>query len=124
MSLVEHAEFEMRCAGLFDKDSDYGGMIGEAVMRLVRVHAAEGHSGFSHGLVVDVFNRVINYKTLSPLTAAPDEWMLVADDMWQSRRDPAVFSADGGLTAYHVETREPVAIQAVPDDQPPPTAGG
>jgi len=33
--------------GLFDKDSDYGGWLGEAVMEVVELVAKQGHSGGS-----------------------------------------------------------------------------
>lgn len=114
-NLIRHAEDEMMRAGLYDKDSDYGGMIPEAVMKLVRALASEGHSGGSHALTMQIFNRVANYHTLSPLTNDPAEWMEVSDmcpveqrPVFQSRRDPSFFSNDGGKTGYSIndEKRE------------------
>lgn len=35
MSLKDHAKRELALAGLFDKDSDYAGMIGHAVMKMI-----------------------------------------------------------------------------------------
>lgn len=110
--LIAHAEAEMRRAGLYDADSDYAGMIPEAVMKLVRVHASEGHSGFSHGLTLQVFNRVVNFKTLTPITDDPAEWMDVNDGrgpdkpVWQNCRDSALFSNDGGKTYYSVDDKD------------------
>ena len=40
--LVSHAEAELRKAGMFDADADYNGMIGKAVMDLVKVFADQG----------------------------------------------------------------------------------
>ena len=37
MSLIKHAERELRLAGFFDKDSDYEGALGKAVMELIEV---------------------------------------------------------------------------------------
>ena len=34
MSTIEHAKQELKAAGLYDSDSDYGGMLAEAVMKL------------------------------------------------------------------------------------------
>lgn len=108
MGLIQHAEEEMRRAGLFDKDSDYGGMVAEAVMKMVKCLADEGHSGMSHDLTMEVFNRVANFKTLTPLTNDPAEWHDVTSygnpdvPMWQSLRDPSMFSNDGGKTYYNV----------------------
>lgn len=101
MSLVEHAEKEMRLAGLYEKDSDYGGMIPEAVMALVKAHSGQGHSGGSHWLVMQIFNKVINFETLTPLTTDPAEWMDVCDKdthtgkpVYQNRRNPSWFCSN------------------------------
>lgn len=111
MSLVEHAEREMRLAGLYDKDSDYGGMIPEAVLSLVRAHSKEGHSGGSHWLTLQIFNKVVNYKTLTPITSNPEEWFkhdyqVAGKDSWQNIRQSSVFSQDGGKTWYDIDDPE------------------
>lgn len=114
-NLIRHAEEEMRRAGLYDKDSDYGGMIPEAVMKLVRALASEGHSGGSHAITMAIFNQVANFKTLTPITSDPTEWNNVADErqpgggkkpIFQNRRDPAMFSNDGGKTYYSVDDKD------------------
>lgn len=111
MSLVKHAEREMKLAGLYDKDADYGGMIPEAVMKLVQAHASEGHSGFSSSLTLEVFNRVINFKTLTPLNSNPSTWIHVGNDpdgtpVYQSNRQSTAFSQDGGKTWYDLDDPE------------------
>lgn len=110
-NLEKHAEYEMRLAGLYDANADYGGMIPDAVMALVKAHAEQCHSGFSHGMVIDVFNRVINFKTLTPLTSNPDEWVQLDENvggpnMWQNRRQCSCFSTDGGKTWYDIDKPE------------------
>lgn len=101
-NLIKHAEYEMRKAGLYDGDSDYGGMIPEAVLALVKAHSEQGHSGMSHSLVLSIFNKVVNFKTLTPVSSDPDEWVLVADDngkpLYQNKRQGSCFSHDGGKT--------------------------
>lgn len=111
-NLEKHAEEELRRAGLFDKDSDYGGMLAEAVMKLIRVHAAEGHSEFSHAQTLRIFNRVVNCKTLTPVTDDPAEWCNVSEHgspdgkpLWQNRRTPSLFSNDGGKTYYDIDEK-------------------
>ena len=119
-NLVKHAEEEMRRAGLYSSDADYGGMIPEAVMKLVKVHAEEGHSGMSHALTLEVFNRVINFKTLTPITTDPDEWQEIGKDMmpegertcWQNRRTGSLFSHNGGKTYYDIDER-PMRFRAL-----------
>jgi len=120
MSLITHAEQEMRRAGLYDKDADYGGMVPKAVMDLVKAHAAQGHSGGSHWIVLQVFNKVINFKTLTPLTNDPSEWMDTSvmtgppGKLWQNKRDPSWFSTDGGKTGHSVDNKE-VGTKTFPD---------
>jgi len=94
------AEREVKAAGLLDADSDYDGMLGEAVLELVSVFDAQEHSGMSASMVRSIFDNLAKWKPLSPLTSHPDEWMEVTENLWQSRRNPACFSEDGGKT-YH-----------------------
>lgn len=109
-NLIDHAEREMRLAGLYEKGADYDGMIPEAVMALVKAHAAQGHSGMSHALTLSIFNRVVNFKTLAPITSSPEEWTDVSDAMgrpcWQSKRQSSVFSEDGGKTWHDIDAPE------------------
>lgn len=116
-NLEQHAERELRRAGLFDKDSDYGGMLGDATMRLIRTFAAEGHSGFSAAMSVKIFGLLASFKTLTPITSDPSEWMSVADMMsngdppvWQNTRCSSCFSNDGGKTYYDIDADDNRAI--------------
>lgn len=104
--LVAHAEREMRLAGLYDTDADYDGMIPQAVMAVVRAFAAQGHSGASAGMTLAIIDKVLRWEPLTALTSDPDEWQDVSEisgrPFWQSRRDPTVFSEDGGQTWYRL----------------------
>lgn len=106
-NLVRHAVDEMNRAGLYDEDADYGGSIAEAVEELVRAFARQGHSGFSAMYTLAIFNKVANFETLTPITSDPNEWQDVSEmsgrSLWQSRRNPSLFSEDGGQTWYHVD---------------------
>lgn len=109
--LIEHADREMRLAGLYNGDSDYAGMIPDAVMALVEAHSKQDHSGGSHGLTLEIFNRVINFKTLTPIGSTPDEWFkhdyqTAGRDCWQNIRQSSVFSQDGGKTWYDIDDPE------------------
>jgi hypothetical protein len=118
-NLVKHAEFELRRAGLFDKDSDYDGMLGQAVLDLVKTFSQEGHSGYSAHLTLDIFNKVARFKTLTPITSNPDEWMQVSPDMMpdgsptvrQNTRQSSCFSNDGGKTYYDIDAGDERAIK-------------
>lgn len=107
--LVKHAENEMQRAGLYDADADYAGMLPEAVLDLVRIHSMQGHSGFSHHHVLSIFNKVVNFQVLTPITDDPDEWRdesaFAGKPYWQNKRQSSCFSNDGGKTYYDVNER-------------------
>jgi len=110
-NLVSHAQDELWRAGLFDPDSDYDGQIGVAVMGLIDTIADQGHSGGSIGYTVWLFNRLVAFKPLTPLTDNPNEWIDHTDisdgnPLWQSRRQSDAFSTDGGTTYYSVDDPE------------------
>jgi hypothetical protein len=67
MSLVAYATDELKRAGLFDKDADYGGLIGPAVIEMMKQFAAEGHSGNSAKTVLQIFERLARYRPLTPI---------------------------------------------------------
>tara|TARA_R110000868_G_scaffold152621_5_gene377777 strand:+ start:807 stop:1214 length:408 start_codon:yes stop_codon:yes gene_type:complete len=101
MSLVDHARKELEIAGFFDKDSDYGGMLGEAVMKMVELFAEEGHSGYSAGMAISLFKTVASYDPLTPLTGSDDEWVEIADNKYQNNRCSHVFK--DGNQAYDID---------------------
>jgi hypothetical protein len=106
--LASHAQRELELAGLFDQDSDYEGMLGEAVLELMEVFAKQGHSGFSASLAADLFQRLVKFEALTPLTDYPDDWEDISEMQdgtpgWQSKRSPSCFSTDGGKTYYSLD---------------------
>src|ERR1019366_780066 len=117
MSTTDTCIQELERAGLFKKDSDYEGMIGDAVKELLLVFQKQGHSGYSAQLTATIFGKLIKGEPLTPLTDDPSEWMEVTDDILQSNRishvfiekagdprpytiDGKAFSDDGGQTFY------------------------
>jgi hypothetical protein len=106
-NLEKHAEFELRRAGLFDKDADYGGMLAPAIMKLIKIFADEGHSGMSAAWSLQIFQRLASFKALTPLTNNAVEWNDVSEmsgaPMWQSTRQSTCFSTDGGKTYYDLD---------------------
>ena len=101
-NLIRHAREEMRLAGLYDEDADYGGMLPEAVLNVVRSFSSEGHSGGSAAIVSAILEKVLRFEHLTPLTSDPSEWNEVSRWLWQSRRNPAFFSTDRGESWYTV----------------------
>ena len=60
MDLVTYARAWLGARGLYDEASDYGGMLGHAIERMVTGFAAEGHSGFSAAMARSAFNALLS----------------------------------------------------------------
>lgn len=108
MGLVDHAKLELQIAGFFDQDSDYGGMIGEAVMELIKVFAEQGHSGMSAPYVVNIFKKLANYEPLMPITGKDEEWSDVRDlgdgkPWYQNKRCSAIFKDGKDGKPYYID---------------------
>lgn len=102
-NITSYAESELRLAGWFNEDGFYGGMVGSAVMRSVRIFSIEGHSGMSAGLCMNLTKQVGMFKPLTPLTGEDDEWNEVCDGVFQNRRMSSIFKENG--EAYWIEGR-------------------
>lgn len=109
-NLVKHAKEKLEFAGLFDKDSDYNGMLGDAVLELVKVFSKQEHSGFSAHQTLKIFNLVADYKPLTPIGTTKNEWMDISEasgyPCWQNYRRGSTFSRDGGKTWYDIDDKK------------------
>jgi len=63
-NLVNHAQKELQRVGLFDKDSDYDGALGEGVLELITTFANQGHSGMSAEMTRELFYKLSNFDNL------------------------------------------------------------
>jgi hypothetical protein len=45
--------------GFLDKDAPYDGMLGKAVLELIKAFSKQGHSGFSAGATRELFNMIL-----------------------------------------------------------------
>jgi hypothetical protein len=102
-NLKQHAEIELKLAGLFDEDSDYGGELAKATIELIEVFSKQGHSGSSASMVSNLFNKLSRFETLQGLTGKDEEWgePFSDDDMVQNKRDSAVFKHSDGTCTYN-----------------------
>jgi hypothetical protein len=110
MSMVEYAESELRRAGMFDEDADYGGELGSCILETIKTFSKYGHSGGSAMISVEILNRLLRWRPLTPITSDPEEWTdrteMSGRPMWQSKRRPDAFSEDGGQTWYYLDGDE------------------
>lgn len=106
-NLIRHAERELRLAGMYDADADYGGgAIAECVLELIEVLARQEHSGGSVGMVLTIFGRLAQFRPLTPNDhrAYQDVSELSGYPLLQDTRDSRWFSKDGGQHWYNVDT--------------------
>lgn len=104
-NLVSHAERELKLAGMFDKDADYNGALAPQILKVVEAFSKSEHSGASAAITIGVLNKLLRFQTLTPITSNPDEWMNVGAMLWQNRRNPAIFSKNGGKTWYDIDKK-------------------
>lgn len=78
------------------------------VLELIEVFANQGHSGFSADYVAGLFDQLVHWRPLTPLTGEDDEWNDVSRNhtegrpIYQNKRCSRVFKeADGRV--YDVE---------------------
>lgn len=102
MTATDTAIEELKRAGLLSKESDYDGMIGEAVKELLLVFQKQGHSGFSANYTATLFKKLVAGDVLSPLTDDASEWGEVSPGLFQSTRCSHVFR-EGGGKAYTIQ---------------------
>lgn len=95
-------------------DLEYDGMISQAVLQLVGMFGAQGHSGGSASITMTIAARLMRFQPLTPLTGEDDEWMEVTTGVFQSTRCPSVFKENGVAYDIDVEGRPPITFPYEP----------
>lgn len=140
MDLMEYAKAEMELA-FPEKERD--GMQQTAckdVLDLIQTFSDQGHSGMSGNYVLNLFNRLVRFKPISPLTGEDREWRALdkfgdheneqnvrcssvfrtkGDNSTARDIDGRVFSEDGGKTWYSSrKSVVPVSFPYYPLEKP------
>lgn len=108
-ALYEYAKKELERIEKGCKDEESLSMqqaIDKNILELINVFSNQHHSGFTATYVIDILQRLLHYKPLTPLTGEDDEWEDVTSygydtSTFQNKRCSAVFKDDRG--AYWVE---------------------
>jgi hypothetical protein len=103
---IRHARMELRHALAEPKDSPDRWMA-DALLQLLAIFSAQGHSGFSASWCVDTFTLLARFQPLGPLTGADDEWFDHGDGMMQNKRCGHVFKQPDRFNgqAYDIDGR-------------------
>jgi len=101
-NLVDHARREMHKAGIEKEEMD-------TILQMVTVFAKIRPSGAQAYFMMDILDRVLHQRNLTPLTDDPEEWEH-RGNVWQNRRNSEAMSYDRGVTYYllsETEGKEP-----------------
>jgi hypothetical protein len=96
--LVEHARRELERAQMDPK-------VKEDYLKILRLVSRINRSGIPPVFNITTLFRLLHRQNLTPLTDAPEEWMLVRPDIWeieqwQNCRNDDAWSYDGGKTYW------------------------
>lgn len=100
MSLIKHAEREFAALG-WPGDCPMQKEVCKNLLKLLRVFAAQGHSGTSAPYTLALFAKLAAFKPIGPLTGADSEWVLVSPGLYQNNRCGSVFKENG--IAYNID---------------------
>ena len=108
-NLLDYAKDELNRIGMTkDSPDEMNRMMRKHVLHMMKEFAKEGHSGFSAGYAISILTKLMDFKPLSPLTGADDEWVNISDygpePHYQNKRRSSVFkNADG--SCYDIDGR-------------------
>lgn len=112
MNLINHAKRELELLGMYEKDpkDELGTELqiktADSIIAMIKEFCSVGHSGSSAEWTRDILHKLLGWENLTPITSNPDEWEDESErsgyPMWQNKRNPALFSKDGGKTWYNV----------------------
>jgi len=93
MNKQSWAKTELELAGYFVDDPEDGPnkWLAQGTLELLEVFSEQGHSGMSAPYAINIFERLANWKPLTPLHGGDSEWNEVDENMWQNKRDSSVF---------------------------------
>ena len=112
MSLVKHAQDELKKIDWVDDKEIYHGMLSKSVMEIVEVFSQQQHSGHSASIVRRVLMRLLNFEPLSALTGQDEEWELVDEknEIYQNKRYSIVFKKGKNGQAHINQAGENIKI--------------
>lgn len=95
MSFIEYAKKEFQIAGWTDENGNFKDEMQEkmckSVLGLLELFSDENHSGFSASYAINLFNTLVKFEPLTPLTGEDTEWSDVDGGMLQNKRCSRVF---------------------------------
>jgi hypothetical protein len=94
---LEYAKHELDLIGLKEDSGDEMNVaMRHDILQIVETFSDQGHSGFSASYALAILKKVLNFQPLTDLTGEDDEWIEVADDLYQNKRAFDVFKDANG----------------------------
>jgi hypothetical protein len=112
-SILSHSRRELQIAGFLDKENPNFEVTAPFAMEILdlieRIKNLSMFDGVTLFHTLELIVALTSHKNITPLTSSPEEWMDISDFMggnacWQNRRNPSVFSKDGGKTCFDVDS--------------------
>ena len=103
----KHAREEFRAIGWMDENGNFKdemqGMICENVLELLNVFAEQGHSGSTASYALRMFERLVEFKCIAPLTGEDWEWNDTGHNVYQNKRCSSVFKDKETGECYDID---------------------
>ena len=100
---IQKAVAELRMCGQIDEDPRFA----LSILRALDGFLSYGHSGGSAEEAKNMLMKLLDGRSLSPLTSEPEEWIDRTEEtgspFWQNKRDSKAFSEDGGKTWWIID---------------------
>ena len=95
-NLVSYAESELNRIGMTEDSPDEMNVaMRKHILHMMQEFANEGHSGFSASYAISILTKLLDFKPLTPLTGADDEWNDIStyggNTKYQNKRCSSVF---------------------------------
>lgn len=65
--------------------------INKDILDLVEMFSNQGHSGFTANYTINILTKLLKQSFVTPLTGEDDEWIEVADGVYQNKREGKIF---------------------------------
>lgn len=66
-------------------------VINQNILDLVEMFANQGHSGLTANYTIQILTKLLRQSFVTPLTGEDDEWIEVADGVYQNKREGKIF---------------------------------
>lgn len=91
MNMLEYAKTELDIIGMTDSGDEMNIEMRNNILEIIEKFSDQGHSRFSASYAIDILNKLLNFKPLSPLTGENSEWVEIRDSVFQNKRYSSVF---------------------------------